>query len=115
MEKQVRVKKFKGIWVNGKSRRVAPPKKREKGIRLPRPCFANIPKSEMEADITPAAETNGSTEISSQQHENREEGLANKEPPLEQNQQQEPVKSGDSVEAGVAGAVGEIIDYLEVR
>lgn len=69
----------------------------------------------MEADITPAAETNGSTEISSQHHENREEGQANKEQQIEQNQQQEPVKSVDSVEAGVAGAVGEIIDYLEVR
>ncbi|KAH8233586.1 hypothetical protein KR026_010079 [Drosophila bipectinata] len=65
----------------------------------------------MEADITPAAETNGSTEISSQQHDNREDGQGNKEQQLDQQQQQEP--GAKPVEAGVAGTVGEIIDYLE--
>jgi len=58
----------------------------------------------MEADITPLAETNG------EQRENPQENAENPE-----QQRQDLGKSLDSAEDGVSGAVGQIIDYLEVR
>ncbi|KAH8372915.1 hypothetical protein KR009_008128 [Drosophila setifemur] len=65
----------------------------------------------MEADITPASETNGAVEISPEQRENAQQYQENNGP--REVEPQEPVKSVDSVEEGVAGAVGEIIEYLE--